>query len=357
MNGGLTKNPESARPSAEALAVFFRSLAVLFESSVHVSRALELLGRQSDDRRMAAVAADLAARIHSGVSMSQAMALHPMTFTGIQLRLMQIGERTGSVDGILARLAGYEETRRRTTMRVKSALTYPAFLFVMATTMLILVPPFLFEGIFRMIANSGIEPPLITQIVVGISNFIRGPIFWVLLGVGMAVLVIFGPRLVRQPGVEMWLCTTALRIPALGRSLRMLAVSRFARAMELQLEVGETPLRSLELAAQASGNPVLTDRIERAVDGLRDGLTLTQALDRTEFFPRPFIHMLTASEESARTVSMMRRMAEVYESEVEAALDTFTALLEPLVMLVMGVIVGVVVVATMLPMMHLLQNL
>lgn len=345
-------------PSGEALALFFRSLATLFKAGVSLPRSLRLLGEQSEDKSMRAVAAELCRRLDAGSSLGQAMALHQGAFTSIQLRMVQIGERTGTLDTILAQLAQYEEKRRTAILRFKSALTYPAFLLVLCSFALIVLPPYMFSGLFQMISQSGTRPPLITVMVIGFSNFVRSPAFWVLLVAGGVGLSVLGPPFLRQPQVRRSLGHWILGLPVAGRLYRLLAVTAFARTMALQLAVGDSPLAGLKLTAEATGNPILEECIPLAVEGLRDGgLTLVDSLARCEFFPKSFLHMVRAGEETAEVAQMMSRVADLYEADLEQSLDTFTALLEPLVMLGMGVVVGIIVVATMLPMMQLIQNL
>ncbi len=329
----------------------------MFAAGIQFNRALELLGVQSDDPGMRAVAEDVARRVDSGVPLTRAVAAHPQAFSTIQVRMIQVGERTGNLDEILKELAVYEEKRRATTMKVKSALTYPAFLIVISTFMLIVIPPYMFQGLFQMIQTSSTELPLITKVVLAISDFIRTPLFWILLIVLVGGGLLAAPVLLRQPPVRRRLAQTALATPGLGRVYRMIATARFARAMQLQLEVGESPLQAVVLGAQASDNPLLEDGIERSVEALRNGDTLVESLQQAEFFPYGFLHVLKAGEEAGDLPTMMERMAVMYETELETSLETFTSLLEPMVMLVMGIIVGIVVIATMLPMMQLLQNL
>lgn len=345
------------RPSLEALSIFFRSLAVMIQAGVSLNRSFELLGKQSEDQRMGAVAQQVARRLDAGVGLAQAMAMETEAFSPIQVRMIQIGERTGTLDDILANLADYEEKRRTTTMKVRSALTYPLFLLVLSTVMLVIVPPYMFGGLFALIENSATEPPLITKLVLAVSHFIRSTFFWVLALLGGCAAAALGPRLLRQPAVRTALARQLLAIPVLGRTYRVLGTARFARALQIQLEVGETPLAGLRMGAEASGNPVLEENIQASVEALKAGDPIVESLRRADFFPAAFLHVLSAGEETAQLPAMMGKMAEIYEAELEAALDAFTSLLEPLVMLVMGGIVGVVVIATMLPMMQLLQNL
>lgn len=347
----------SARPDAEALSLFFRSLAVMVASGVGLDRSLDHLSLQSDQASMGPVCAELARRVSTGTPLSNAFAAHSKVFTQLQIRMLAVGERTGNLDLVLARLATYEEKRRGTTMKVKSALTYPLFLVVLATFMLIVLPPYMFGGLFQMIASSGVEPPLITRVVMALSHFIRSPFFWILTFVGLVAASKLGPPLWANPSVRRETFERLGGAPVVGPFLQVLATARFARALELQLQVGENPLVGLAMACEASGNPVLAGNADEIVAALKGGETLVDSLKGCGFFPRTFLDLVRAGEESAQLPDMLGRSADMYEIDLDQAIDRFTALLEPMIMLVMGSIVGVVVIATMLPMMTLIQNL
>lgn len=316
----------------------------MFEAGIPLTRSLEVLCAPGEDPYLPTIVRDLARRLGAGSSLSQALAAHKEVFPPLILRMVHIGERTGTLGHVLGRLADYEEKRRQLELRLRSALTYPCFLAVLGCAMLLLLPAFLFGGLFKLLAQSGAQPPLLTRMVVGLSRALASPLTWVALA-----------------GVSAWAWqrrAALARLPVVSRVVRVAALNRFARALELQLQAGESPLTGLKLAAEASQHPELLARIETAVAGMRDhGDTVVGSLDRLDWFPRSFLHMLRAGEESARLPDLLGRLADVYEGELECTLEAFAALLEPFAMLVMGSIVGIIVVATMLPMMQVLQTL
>ncbi len=352
----LTGNP-LLRPSGEARVVWFRSLATMVTAGINLDRALRLLAQQSEDKAMTQVSEGLADMVSAGMQLSSAMALYPNSFAKLQYRLVQMGERAGVMDKVLNELSFYEEKERNTLLKVKSALTYPAFIFAVAFLILVIVPPYMMEGLFQMIKGSGVKPPLITRIVMVGTNATRSPIFYFLLVAGGAAGWILLPPLLRKPAVKKRLARFILSLPVAGKVYRTLSVARFTRALAVQLDCGISPLHAIQLSADATDNPVLDETIERAIDGLREGGTVAESLEAAEFFPRLMIKMVQVGEESASLPDLLTRTAEMYESDLDAILDAFTALLEPMVMVVMGFIVGVLVLASMLPMMQVLQNL
>lgn len=329
----------------------------MFGAGVPIDRALQLLATQSEDPTMKSIAADLDKRIGQGLPLHAAFECQKGAFSEIQLGLLRVGERSGGLQQVLFSLADYEQRRRELTMKVRSALTYPAFLMILTTFMLVVIPPYLFRGLFAMLENSQVELPLISRIVVAVSGFIRTPDFWALCFGAMASLAVVQPMLLRHRGFRLNLVELTLRVPVLGRFYRVLVTTRFARAMEILLKVGEGPLQGLPTAAQAAGCPVLKERIVHSVAALKGGSNFVEALTAAEFFPDSFLLTLRAGEESAQLVDIMARTTQMYESELNHSIDTLTDLLEPMIMLFMGIIVGVVIVATMLPMMAMLRTL
>ncbi len=357
-SGGLTvPRPADRRPSVEALSVFLRSLALLVVAGIRLDRALTLLGQHSECRIISQVAHRLAHQVSQGNSLSCAFSKQGQAFSEIQVRMLSVGERTGTLHLVLANLADYEETRRATLLKVKAALTYPALLMIFSTLLLLILPPYMFGGLFAMLESASTSPPLLTQVVIGTSKALGSPWLWsALAGIGVLGYGVW-LRHRENPQLRLRVAQAVLGLPVLGPLARNLATVRFARALEIQLKMGESPLLGLPLAAAASGNPVLQGLAKSAVESLKQGSSLTESLKATNFFPRTLTDMLTAGEESGRVPELLERTAALYESELDLAIERSTALLEPLIMLVMGVIVGLMVVATMLPMMTLIQSL
>ena len=344
-------------PSAQARVVFLRSLAAMVSSGITIDRALGYLAKQGEDPVMGAVSQNLADRVRSGQNLSTALDKFPLAFSRLQVRLVQMGEKTGHLDRILGDLSNYEERERQTLLRVRGSLTYPAFTLAFAAILMIVVPPYMLKGIFTMIATSGVKPPALTRYVMAATDLLRNPWFYAFLVTTISSLAWFGPRWLRKPSNRHRVFSVLDRVPALGRILKTVAVTRFARALGLQMECGMSPLSALKVAAEVTDHPLLQSRIDPAMEALKSGETMQSSLEQVEFFPNLFLKMVQVGEESASLPDLLGRTADVYDLELETALEAFTALLEPMVMMAMGVLVGVFVVATMLPMAQLLQNL
>lgn len=340
-----------------SLAIFYRSLATMFAAGVRIDRALRLLAEQTDDLFMAEISNGLCQSVSAGAPLSLAMAAWPDVFHPMEQRLVQVGETSGHLDHILDRLSTYEEKRRTIGMRVSGALTYPILLFVLAMIALVFVPPYLFGGLFQLIETSGVPIPLLTRCMLVGSKAVSSPIFLAAMAVVCVVVGRLIPGMVRNPTLRLQFYELALRLPVLGNALRIITVTRFARALEVLLGVGVSLDQSMEMAFAAADNPVLAKRLGRTVVALRAGATMSESLEDTGFFPRAFILVVAVGEEAGKVPTLVSRLADIYEVELEYALESAIAALEPMMLLFMGIVVGVVIIATMLPMMTVIQHL
>ncbi|MBI3925989.1 MAG: type II secretion system F family protein [Armatimonadetes bacterium] len=344
------------RPSGRASVVFFRSLGTLLSAGVFIDRALLLLARQSDEPAMANVCWNLTGRVRAGERLSRAMASFPKIFTPLQIGLIEVGEESGRIDSIVARLAGYEEARHALAMRLKSALTYPAFLFLIALASLLLVPPFLLQGHFQLIRDAGVEPPLLTVAVMSLSDLARNPLAQAAVLLAGILALLKAPRFLACPDVRLWIAARLLALPMVGRLARLGVTTNFARALALLLDAGRDLLGSLELAARATGHPILQRLTPAILERLRDGQDLATSLSASRFFPVNFLEMLRAGEEAGEIPQMCTRTANMYELELQSLLDAVISLLEPVFLMLLGIVVAILVLATMLPIVELFGN-
>lgn len=348
---------EHIRPNPESKTVFLRSLSTMVMAGVTVDRSLDYLADQVDDPKLSEICRGMSQRIQGGFPLSAAMNCYPQAFSRLQLRLVQMGEKTGLLDNVLQELSRYEEKERALVLKVKSSLGYPAFIFVVAMVMMLLVPPFLMKGMFGLIEGSGVEPPLLTVVVMKVTTFLRTPLFYALLTLVVGGGAYLGPMWMRRAENRKRLAQALMKVPALGRVYRTVAVARFCRALSVQVECGMNPLGALPVSAEVTENPLLVEAIRSATGRLSEGEGFAPSLESTGFFPKLMLNMVQAGEESASLGELLHKAAEMYEAEVDHVLDTFTALLEPAIMIFIGVMVGTLVLATMLPMAQVIENL
>jgi type II secretory pathway component PulF len=345
------------KPKGESLCIFLRSLAMMISCGMRLNSALSILAKQSEDLTICQVAAGLNEEVSRGNPLSRGMHCFPNVFSRFQVSLVQVGEKTGTLERTLTQLADYEERSRLLTMRVKSALTYPVFVLIVSLILLIVAPPYLFSGILPVLKSGGVRLPLPTQIMIGISDTVRNP--WLMLLIsgllfGLARLIV---RVLKTPTGAYRFEEQLLSIPVIGKAVRTIAVTRFSRSMEVQLSVGSEITSAVAASVQSSQSPILAARMKAAIEDLRAGIVLSKSLERTNYFPPTFVSILKVAEETGNFSQMLERISHIYEMELDSTIDAVAAMAEPLIMLLMGIIVGFMLISIMLPLMQLVSNL
>ena len=345
------------RPRRKSRVVFFRSLALLTASGIPFHQGLDVLSQQSEEFTMRMVCSNLAQDLLTGQSLSQSMKNQSGCFNSFHVNLVKVGEKTGRLDRLLMKLADYEENNYRTALKIKGALTYPAFVFAITLIMLLLAPSLLFKGILPLLRSQGADLPLLSRVVLGGAELLtQWPVTLALLA-GLVCLANLAYLTSQKAGARLRIYERALHQPLLGRMLRNLATARFASSLALQLDSGVTVLDALPMAASSSGNPVLERDIAVARQLLTDGATFQRSLQAVNFFPAQFLSVIQAGQESGRIPPLLHRIATMYDYEIDCSIDALIGLLEPMVMLIMGLVVSVVAVALMLPMVNLVNAL
>jgi type II secretory pathway component PulF len=338
--------------------LFLRCLSTMVGAGITLTRALALLSQQTaEDPGFAAVAERMLATLQQGYPLAEAMRRSHPAFQPFQIQMVGVAERSGTLVQVLSQLARAEEKARAFSMRLRSSLTYPLFLFGLCTLMLLLAPPFLLRGQLNFLRSVGSEPPAITRYLLAASSFLSSPAGVAGLLVGLVSGATGVGRLRRNPqAYRAWL-QRFLAVPRLGSALRLLATARFARSLALQLQVGLSIAEALPAAGVVSGNPILHSQLLLSLEALVSGQDLHHSLKTVTLFPTGFISIIRASEESGRMPETLNWMADAYELELELSLEAACAALEPLLMMGMGIAAALVCLATMLPMVKLVQNL
>lgn len=346
-----------AKPSLQARVIFWRSLSTMVKAGIPLERALNYLAKQSEDLQMAQICLNLADFVREGNYLSDALSRVPQAFSQLQIKMVAMGEQTGVMDSVLTDLSEFEERQRNLLMRVKGSLTYPACILVLATLMVIFVPPLMLNGLFKLISNSGMEPPLLTKIVMAFSSLAQNPLFFIPVLLAVAGLAYKFPIWLKEPDSRRKLFENFERIKPLKACLRVLAATRFARSLSVQIAAGADILPALQVSAEISSHPALEDTIAGCKSALTNGRSLSMSLATTNFFPRLFVQMVAVGEECGAVSDLLSRTADLYEQALDSELESVTSLVEPLVIGGMGVIVGIFVLATMMPIGQLLQKL
>jgi type IV pilus assembly protein PilC len=339
------------------MTVLLGSFATMIQAGVPIYRALHNLGQQTEHLDSALLCRALVSDLGNGLSLSRAAARHPRTFSAMQVGLLRVGETTGKLDEILKRLAGFEEKSQALRLKLRAALTYPAMILLFCLLGLALAPPLVLEPHFNLIRDLKVPVPWPTAVLIGFSAWMRSP--WPYLFVLSAGILghRYGLPYLARKDVRLRVTQRALRVPRLGPLVRSVLVSRFARALAIQLEAGVPVHEALFLAGRVADNPLLERVADSLVKAMLGGRSLSKALRASKFFSPMFVSVVLIGEETGNVAELVDWLAESGEDDLDQALDTLSALLEPLVMALMGLLAGAMVIATLLPLARALDTL
>jgi type IV pilus assembly protein PilC len=337
------------------LAVFTRQFSVMIDAGLPLVQCLEILGNQEDDRNFAAVILQVRSDVESGASLADAMKKHPKAFDALFTNMIAAGEAGGILDTILKRLATYIEKNVKLKGQVKSAMIYPIAILTIATGVVAVILWKVIPTFAGMFAGMGAELPLPTQIVIAMSNFLVKYLVFIVGG------LIGGAFLLRQ-----YYATRAgrrvidgftLRAPVLGLILRKIAVARFCRTLSTLISSGVPILDGLEITAKTAGNAIIEDAVMATRKSIERGETISAPLKETTVFPSMVTQMIGVGEATGALDTMLGKIADFYEEEVDTAVAGLLTLMEPLMIGTLGVIVGGIVISMYMPIFSLIQKL
>jgi len=341
--------------SAKSLAVFTRQFSVMIDAGLPLVQCLDILGSQEDDKNFAAVILATRTSVESGASLADAMRKHPKAFDPLFTNMVAAGEAGGILDTILKRLATYIEKAVKLKGQVKSAMIYPVAVLVIAALVVgvilwKVIPTFasLFEGL-------GAELPLPTRIVIWMSGALVGYFPFLLVAAGAATWA-FRTYYKTDNGRHV-VDRLTLRLPVLGGILRKIAVARFCRTLATLVSSGVPILDGLEITAKTAGNAIVEDAIMSTRKSIEHGETISAPLKETAVFPPMVVQMIGVGEATGALDTMLAKIADFYEEEVDAAVAGLLTLLEPIMIAFLGVIVGGIVIAMYLPIFDLISKL
>jgi type IV pilus assembly protein PilC len=337
----------------KALQIFSRQFATMIEAGLNVVSALEILEDQTEDRYLMAIIKELRADVEGGLLLSQAMARHPKVFNRLYVSMVEAGEAGGILDQVLDRVAYQIEKETQIKRRVKGAMVYPTvvltFAILVLTGMLLFLVP-IFEKIFK---ELGGKLPKLTQIVVDASHVMKN--WWfVIFPVGAALVFGFQRWKRSESGRKKW-DRIKLRAPMrIGDVVRKVTMARFSRTLATLVAAGVDIITSLEITGQTAGNWVVEDALANVRQKVHEGIPIAQPLVESSVFPPMVSQMVKIGEETGELEKMLGKIADFYEDEVDAAINALTSIIEPIMMLFVGAVVGVIIIAMYLPMFKLL---
>jgi type IV pilus assembly protein PilC len=339
------------RVKAKEIAVFSRQLATMVNSGLTLVRALAVLQDQARTPTFGQVIGDVRSRVEQGSSLSVSLANHPKVFGQLYVSMVQAGEVGGALDETLNRLADTLESGVRLRSKVKSAMAYPVvvltlIVFIVTAMLLFIVPIF-----SRMYAELGGELPLPTKTLVNISNLFGK--WWWLVGLITVGSVVGFKRWIRTTdGREKW-DRAKLRMPIFGKLVQKVAISRFARTMSVLSRTGVPVLQALDIVSVTAGNAMVARALRDVQESVKRGESLAGPLARHEVFPPMVTHMMAVGEETGALDAMLAKVADFYDQEVDDSVSALTSLIEPVLIIVMGVAVGGILICLYLPMFNI----
>ena len=332
------------------LAIATRQLATLLGAGVPLVEALGALTEQVESARLKSVVARVRDRVNEGASLGDAMG-QAGPFSNLYVSMIRAGESGGALEQVLSRLADYLESQVRTRSRVISIMLYPALMFLLAIGVVIALVTVVLPQITQLLESLDRPLPFYTVAVMRGSELVREWGWAFLLALGALALLL--RRLGRTPGGRLRLDALKLRVPVFGRVLRLLAISRFSRTLSTLLAGGIPIVRALDIAKHVTGNAVLGEAVERAKGSITEGSSIAAPLRASGHFPPLVTHMVDVGERSGELEAMLGKVADTYDEQVENAVTRLTALLEPLLILLMVGIVLVIMLSTLVPLLEL----
>lgn len=335
--------------SVKDKAVFSRQFAALVNAGVAIVRGLGVLSQQCTNPKLKAALMEISADVQSGVNLSDAMSKHPDCFDGLYVSMVEAGEIGGVLDEVLNRLSKLLEDMARLQNQIKSALAYPAVVGFLATAIFVGMTVFLIPIFANIFKDLGAELPALTQFLLLCSEVLRSYLSLLVIGVLFALWFLY-QQYYKTPVGKLSIDTISLKIPLFGDLIQKSSIARFSRTFGALTRSGVPILTSLEIVRDTSGNQVVANAIDAAREEVQQGGMISIALVKKAVFPAMAIQMMTIGEETGQLDAMLMKIADFYEDEVEQAVKALTSILEPLMIVVVGGMVGTILLAMYLPM-------
>jgi type IV pilus assembly protein PilC len=341
------KKPKRGHIKMRDIVILTRQFSTMINAGLPLVQAMTILADQSQNKTLSDIMRKVVFDVESGNTVADALSKHPQAFTNLYVNMVAAGEAGGILDTILMRLATFMEKNDALVRKVKGAMIYPTVIMSVAaiavTVLLIFVIP-VFENLF---SSAGLALPLPTRIVMGASRFLKGYWYIVLASAGTAAFLF--KRYNATSDGKLRIDRIMLRVPVLGDVLRKSAVSRFTRTLGTLISSGVSILDGLEITAKTAGNRVVQDAIMESRSSIAGGDTIAQPLKKSGVFPPMVISMISVGEQTGGLDEMLSKIADFYDEEVDAAVSNLLSLLEPIMIVFLGVVVGGMVVAMYLP--------
>ena len=334
--------------TAEDIAVFARQLATMLTAGIPMVQAFEIIGVGNDKPAVQKLVLAIKADIETGNSLHQALGKHPLHFDDLFTNLVEAGEHAGALEAVLEKIATYKEKTEALKKKIKKALFYPAAVLAVAVIVTVILLIFVIPQFETLFKGFGADLPAFTQMVINMSRWMQDNGIY-LGAIVAAAIFVFGYFYKRSRPMRQFIDRMALQIPVIGPILKKAAIARFARTLATMFAAGVPLVEAMKSVSGATGNIVYQDAVLRMRDEIATGMRMQRAMENTGLFPNMVVQMIAVGEESGSLDEMSSKVADFYEADVDAAVDGLSSLLEPLIMVILGVLVGGLVIAMYLP--------
>ncbi len=337
----------------KSIQIFSRQFATMIEAGLSVVSALTILEEQTDDKYLGAIIKELRADVEGGLLLSEAMSRHPKIFSRLYVAMVEAGEAAGILDEVLDRVAYQIEKETQIKRRVKGAMIYPTMVLIFATVVLAAMLMFLVPVFVKIFADLGGDLPTLTQYVVNVSNLLRSKYYIIFPGLIAVILAIRKYKKTEQ-GRQVW-DRMKLRMPMkIGGVVLKVTMARFSRTLSTLVASGVDIIKSLEITGTTSGNWVVEEALADVRTRVHEGVPIAQPLLENPVFPPMVSQMVKIGEETGELEKMLSKIADFYEDEVDASVQALTSIVEPIMMIGVGLMVGVIIISMYLPMFKML---
>lgn len=335
------------------ITVFTRQLSILLHSGVPILKSLTILAEQSHNPGFRRILSEIRSQVKDGRTLSSALSLYPRYFSPLYLSLVRAGEDSGTLEELLLRIADYRYKQEQIISTVRTALTYPLLMALVGTGTIIFMLVFVMPRLLKVFARLGQELPLPTKILMGVSNFMTQ--WWVWLVIALIILALLGflERSSRSKKGQLLIGQLKLHAPLFREVFLKLELARFSRTLELLLKSGIQLLRAIDASIPTLNNEVIRQELRKGYKLIEQGESFGTILNRSHIFPKFMVNLVAVGEESGKVETALHELADTYENETDEAVKIMTNLLEPLMILFMGIVVGFIIMAMLLPVFQL----
>jgi type IV pilus assembly protein PilC len=344
----LFSQQKKKKITAKDIAVFFRQLSTMMSAGVPLVQAFEIIGRGHDNVSMRNLILKIKTEVESGTSLSETLARQPVYFDELVVNLVNAGEQAGVLEALLDKIATYKEKTEYLKSKIKKAMFYPAAVIVVAIIVTAILLIFVVPQFEQLFTSFGADLPAFTRLVVNLSEFMQDW-WWLVFGIAIGSVVGILQAKKRSRKFSRTFDRVILKLPIIGTIMHKASVARYARTLSTMFAAGVPLVEALESVAGATGNVVYSDAVLMIRDSVATGQQLQFAMSQTGLFPNMVEQMVAIGEESGALDTMLSKVADFYEQEVDDAVDALSSLLEPLIMSILGILIGGLVVAMYLP--------